>query len=83
MSRDQITHDAEQHQHEQRSDEPIVEAAKTTGRALLWVVLAVAVLVVIVGVFLLGPVGLFIVVPAVLAVWFAAAAAAGGPASGA
>jgi hypothetical protein len=64
-------------------DEPVVRAAKTTGRALLWVAVAIAVVVVIIGVFLLGPFGLFILVPAVLMVWFVAGLAAGGPATGA
>jgi hypothetical protein len=64
-------------------DEPVVRAAKTTGRALLWVAIAIAVVVVIIGVFLLGPFGLFILVPAVLMVWFVAGLAAGGPATGA
>jgi hypothetical protein len=64
-------------------DEPVVKAAKNTGRALLWLVVAVAVVVVIIGVFLLGPFGLFILVPAVLLVWFVAGLAAGGPATGA
>jgi hypothetical protein len=64
-------------------DEPVVRAAKTTGRALLWVVIAVAVVIVIIGVFLLGPFGLFILLPAVLLVWFVAGLAAGGPATGA
>jgi hypothetical protein len=64
-------------------DEPVVRAAKNTGRALLWIVVALAVVVVIVGVFLLGPFGLFILVPAVLMVWFVAGLAAGGPATGA
>lgn len=65
------------------SDEPVKDAAKATGRAVLWVVIAVAVLVVIVGVFLLGPLGLAIVVPAVIVIWLAAGASAGGPAAGA
>jgi len=81
MTQDHITRETEQHRH--RSDEPVVEAAKNTGRALLWVVVAVAILIVVVGVFLVGPFGLFILVPAVLVVWFAAGAAAGGPAAGA
>jgi hypothetical protein len=67
----------------QPEDEPVVRAAKNTGRALLWLVVAVAVVVVIIGVFLLGPFGLFILVPAVLLVWFVAGLAAGGPATGA
>jgi hypothetical protein len=67
----------------QAEDEPVVRAAKNTGRALLWLVVAVAVVVVIIGVFLLGPFGLFILVPAVLLVWFVAGLAAGGPATGA
>jgi len=57
--------------------------AKNTGRALLWLVIAVAIAVVIVGVFLLGPFGLFILVPAVLMIWFVSGLAAGGPATGA
>ena len=64
-------------------DQPVVQAAKTTGRALLWVAVAIAVVVVVIGVFLLGPFGLFILVPAVLIVWFVAGLAAGGPATGA
>ena len=65
------------------ADEPVVRAAKNTGRALLWLVVAVVVVVVVIGVFLLGPFGLFILVPAVLIVWFVAGLAAGGPATGA
>ena len=65
------------------ADEPVVRAAKNTGRALLWLAIAVAVVVVVIGVFLLGPFGLFILVPAVLIVWFVAGLAAGGPATGA
>jgi len=57
--------------------------AKNTGRALLWLVIAVAIAVVIVGVFVLGPFGLFILVPAVLMIWFVSGLAAGGPATGA
>ncbi len=64
-------------------DEPVKEVAKTAGRAMLWFVVAVAVVVVILGVFLLGPLGLFILVPAVVAVWLAAGATAAGPAAGA
>jgi hypothetical protein len=80
MTREQIPRDEH---HAEAGDEPVVRAAKNTGRALLWLVLAVAVIVVIVGVFLLGPFGLFILVPAVLMVWFVAGLAAGGPAAGA
>ncbi|HEY0387260.1 MAG TPA: hypothetical protein VGC71_02350 [Gaiellales bacterium] len=58
-------------------------AARTTGRALLWVVIAVAILAVLIGVVLLGPFGLAIAVPALLIIWFAAAASTGGPAAGA
>jgi uncharacterized membrane protein len=65
------------------SESPAATAAKNTGRALLWVVIALAVVVVIIGVFLLGPFGLFIVVPAVLMIWFVSGLAAGGPATGA
>ena len=62
---------------------PVATAAKNTGRALLWLVIALALVVVIIGVFLLGPFGLFIVVPAVLMIWFVSGLAAGGPATGA
>jgi len=62
---------------------PAATAAKNTGRALLWLVIAVAVVIVVIGVFLLGPFGLFIVVPAVLMIWFVSGLAAGGPATGA
>jgi uncharacterized membrane protein len=65
------------------SETPVATAAKNTGRALLWVVIALAVVVVVIGVFLLGPFGLFILVPAVLMVWFVSGLAAGGPATGA
>lgn len=81
MTQDQIPRQDERET--QAAGEPVVEAAKTTGKALLWIVIAVAVLAVIVGMFMLGPFGLFILVPALLAVWFAAGAAAGGPATGA
>ncbi|HXD70080.1 MAG TPA: hypothetical protein VN615_09485 [Gaiellales bacterium] len=65
------------------SETTAATAAKNTGRALLWVLIAVAIVVVIVGVFLLGPFGLFILVPAVLMIWFVSGLAAGGPATGA
>ena len=65
------------------SETTAASAAKNTGRALLWLLIAVAVVVVVIGVFLLGPFGLFILVPAVLMVWFASGLAAGGPATGA
>lgn len=65
------------------SEAPVATAAKNTGRALLWLVIALAVVVVIIGVFLLGPFGLFILVPAVLVIWFISGLAAGGPATGA
>jgi hypothetical protein len=63
--------------------EPAAEAAKTVGRGLLWVVIAVAIMVVVLGVFLVGPFGLIIVIPALLAIWFAVGFTAGGPAAGA
>jgi uncharacterized membrane protein len=81
-----MTHDQIPRENEHQTDAeepPVVAAAKTTGRALLWLVIAVAVVAVIIGVFLLGPFGLFILVPAVLLVWFVAGLAAGGPATGA
>jgi len=64
-------------------EEPVKDAAKATGRLLLWIVVAVALLAVIVGVFMLGPLGLFIVVPAVIGIWLVAGASATGPAAGA
>jgi hypothetical protein len=85
MTSDRIPRE-NQRQTERQTDtteEPIVVAAKNTGRALLWLVIAVAVVAVIIGVFLLGPFGLFILVPAVLMVWFVSGLAAGGPAAGA
>jgi hypothetical protein len=63
--------------------EPVADAAKTVGRGLLWVVIAVAVVVVVLGIFLIGPFGLIIVIPALLAIWFAIGFTAGGPAAGA
>jgi hypothetical protein len=85
MTQDQIPRGNQQQNEAQTEpeDEPVVKAAKNTGRALLWLVVAVAVVAVIIGVFLLGPFGLFILVPAVLLVWFIAGLAAGGPATGA
>jgi hypothetical protein len=64
-------------------EQPVKEAAKTAGRALLWVVVAAAVVVVILGVFFLGPLGLFILLPALIAIWIAASVSAAGPATGA
>jgi hypothetical protein len=58
-------------------------AAKTVGRGLLWLVIAIGILAVVLGVFLIGPFGLMIAVPALVAIWFAAGAASGGPAAGA
>jgi hypothetical protein len=58
-------------------------AARTAGRGLLWMVIGVAILVVLAGVFMLGPLGLVIVVPAVLLIWFVAGASSGTPAAGA
>lgn len=66
-----------------RPDEPVKEAAKTAGRAMLWLVVAVAAIVVVLGVVFLGPLGLFILLPALLAIWIAASATAAGPAAGA
>ena len=65
------------------SNEPVVDAAKTVGRGLLWLVIAVAVVVVLAALFLVGPLGLIIVIPALLAIWFAIGFTAGGPAAGA
>ena len=55
--------------HQDGLGDEVKEGAKTVGRGILWLVIAVAVVAVVVGVFLLGPLGLGIVVPAVLAIW--------------
>jgi hypothetical protein len=68
---------------ESDSNKPAAGAAKAVGRGLLWVVIAVAIVVVVLGVFLVGPFGLIIVIPALLATWFAVGFTAGGPAAGA
>ena len=70
-------------EHQDGLGEEVKEGAKAVGRGNLWLVIAVAVVAVVVGVFLLGPLGLGIVVAAVLAIWIAAAAASGGRAFGA
>jgi hypothetical protein len=59
------------------------DAARTVGRGLLWLAIGVAILVVLIGVFMLGPLGLVIVVPAVILIWFVASASSGTPAAGA
>ncbi len=64
-------------------EQPVKGAAKTGARAILWVVVAVFALALVVGIFMLGPLGLVIVVPAVLVIWGVAAVTAGGPAAGA
>ena len=63
--------------------QPVKEAAKTGGRIILWAVVAICALALVVGLFLLGPLGLVIVVPAILLIWGVAAVSAGGPAAGA
>lgn len=68
---------------ESDSNEPAADAARAVGRGLLWVVIAVAIVVVVLGMFLIGPFGLIIVIPALLAIWFAIGFTAGGPAAGA
>jgi len=68
---------------ESDSNEPAADAARAVGRGLLWVVIAVAIVVVVRGMFLIGPLGLIIVIPALLAIWFAVGFTAGGPAAGA
>lgn len=70
-------------EHQDGLGDEVKEGAKTVGRGVLWLVIAVAAVAVVVGVFLFGPLGLGIVVPAILAIWIAAAAASGGPAIGA
>lgn len=68
---------------EQSTGDAVASGAKTAGRLLLWVVVAVCVVALLIGVILLGPLGLIIVVPAVLAIWVVAGITAGGPAAGA
>ena len=68
---------------ESDSNEPAADAARAVGRGLLWVVIAVAIVVVVLGMFLIGPLGLIIVIPALLAIWFAVGFTASGPAAGA
>ena len=68
---------------ESDSNEPAADAARAVGRGLLWVVIAVAIVVVVLGMLLLGPFGLIIAIPALLAIWFAIGFTAGGPAAGA
>jgi len=68
---------------ESDSNEPAADAARAVGRGLLWVVIAVAIVVVVLEMFLIGPLGLIIVIPALLAIWFAVGFTAGGPAAGA
>jgi hypothetical protein len=46
-------------------------------------VIIVAVVATVLGVFLLGPLGLIILIPALFAIWFAIGMTAGGPAAGA
>ncbi len=65
------------------NNEPVADAGKAVGRGLLWVVIAVAVVVVVLAMFLVGPFGLIIVIPALLAIWFAIGLTASGPATGA
>lgn len=65
----------------------IADTAKAAGRVIarlvLWGVIAVSILVVIVLLFLLGPLGLVAVVPCLIVIWLAAALASAGPAAGA
>jgi hypothetical protein len=63
-------------------DEPVKKAARATGRLLLWVVIAISAIAVILGIIFLGPLGLAILVPAVIVIWLAAGASAAGPAAG-
>jgi hypothetical protein len=59
------------------------DAVRAAGRGLLWIAIGVAIVVVLLVVFMLGPLGLVIVVPAVLLIWFIAGASSGTPAAGA
>ena len=64
-----------------RDDMTVVTA--TSGRVLLWSVVAVAAIVVLTVVLVIGPLGLITVVPAGLVVWVAAGVTSGGPTPGA
>ena len=57
--------------------------ARKAGRGLLWLLIGVAIVVVLVAIFLIGPFGLVIVLPALLVIWMVSGAASGGPAAGA
>jgi hypothetical protein len=57
--------------------------AATTGRLLLWVVIAIAAIAVLAIVLFIGPIGLVTIVPAILVIWLAASSMSGGPAAGA
>ncbi len=75
-----------EHPHIQPDDpdeSEVKHAAKTVGKGLLYAVVVLVLLVLVTCVFLLGPIGLIVVVPAVLLIWFVAGMAAGGPAVGA
>jgi hypothetical protein len=58
-------------------------AAKVTGRLLLWLLVGILAVVAIVGIFLVGPIALITIIPALILIWFIASAASGGPATGA
>jgi hypothetical protein len=64
-------------------DSPPASAARAVGRGVVWLATVLAVIAVIAGVFLIGPFGLAIAVPALLVIWFVAGSASGGPAAGA
>jgi hypothetical protein len=59
------------------------DAARATGRGLLWLAIVIGMVLVVLGVFLVGPFGLAIAIPALLVIWLAASWSAGGPAAGA
>jgi hypothetical protein len=58
-------------------------ATRATGRGLVWLAIAISIAAAALGVFLVGPFGLAIVIPALLVIWLAASWTAGGPAAGA
>jgi hypothetical protein len=58
-------------------------AARATGRLLLWLLVGILAVVAIVGIFLVGPIALITIIPALILIWFIASAASGTPGAGA
>ena len=58
-------------------------AARVTGRLFLWVLVGILAFAAIVGVFLVGPIALITIIPALILIWFISSAASGAPGAGA